>query len=180
LGVVVVSRVILSLQLPFAIVPLVHFTSDRRRMGPFANGGLLKVLAWACALIVVGLNAFLIHQQMGKWAEEIAADGGQGFWIYATIGPIALLLATFLGWVTVYPWWARREEVPPATATPALPRVHYQRIGVAVELEGRDEAVLAQAVALARIHGARLVAIHVVEGFGAEFHGAAADDQESR
>src|SRR5262249_44137254 len=79
LGLLVLSQVILSFQLPFAIVPLVHFTSDRRRMGPFANGGLLKVLAWACALIVVGLNAFLIHQQMGKWAEEIAADGGQGF-----------------------------------------------------------------------------------------------------
>jgi manganese transport protein len=58
--------------------------------------------------------------------------------------------------------------------------VHYRRIGAAVELEGGDDAVLAQAAALARVHGAQLIVMHVVEGFGADFHGPAAADQESR
>src|SRR5205814_1731503 len=53
LQLLVLSQAILSLQLPFAIVPLVQFTSGRRRMGAFANGGWLKTLAWLCAVIVV-------------------------------------------------------------------------------------------------------------------------------
>jgi manganese transport protein len=170
----VLSQVILSFQLPFAIVPLVHFTSDRLRMGDLVNGRRLQILAWSCALIVVILNGVYFAWQLDKWAE------GDGGWINATAGSVAFLLAAFLGWVTFYPWWSRREEIPSAAVPPALPRVGYQRIGVAVELEGRDDAVLAQAADLARIHRAKLVAIHVVEGFGAAFHGAATDAEESR
>src|SRR5262249_21355825 len=56
----------------------------------------------------------------------------------------------------------------------------YKRIGVAVEFEGADNAVLAQATALARAHDAVLVPIHVVEGLGAVYHGPETDDEESR
>jgi manganese transport protein len=63
---------------------------------------------------------------------------------------------------------------------PALPPVSYQRIGVGVELTAGDGAVLAQAAALARVHGAPLVLIHVVEGLGASYYGPQADDRESR
>jgi manganese transport protein len=180
LGLLVFSQVVLSFQLPFAIIPLVHFTSDRRRMGEFANGGWLKALGWPCAVIVVGLNAVLIVLQMQKWAADLAEGGGNSFWIYGTVGPVALVLAAFLGWVTVYPWLMRREEAPRAAALPRLPQVRYQRIGVAVELEGTDDDVLAQAADLARVHQAQLVPIHVVEGFGAAFHGPATDAAESR
>jgi manganese transport protein len=58
--------------------------------------------------------------------------------------------------------------------------VKYQRIGVGVELEGADDAILAQAVALARSHGARLLAVHIVEGPTADLYGPQADDKESR
>jgi manganese transport protein len=56
----VLSQVILSLQLPFAVVPLVLFTGDRRKMGEFASPLWLKVLAWACTAIIVVLNAKLL------------------------------------------------------------------------------------------------------------------------
>jgi manganese transport protein len=177
---IVLSQVVLSFQLPFAIVPLVHFTSDRRRMGDLANGRWLQILAWSCAVIVVVLNGVYFASQLDEWGAELGQHGGQPWLIYATVGPVAFLLAAFLGWVTLYPWWTRREEIPSPALPPALPRVGYQRIGVAVELEGRDDAVLTQAAALARIHQAKLLAIHVVEGFGAAFHGAATDDEESR
>ena len=58
--------------------------------------------------------------------------------------------------------------------------MQYRRIGVAVELEGTDDAVLAQAAALARLHGASLVTVHVVEGTAAAYLGPEADDRESR
>src|SRR6478672_11247282 len=52
----VVSQVVLSVQLSFAVFPLVRFTSDRVKMGAFANPGWLKLLAWATALLIAGLN----------------------------------------------------------------------------------------------------------------------------
>lgn len=56
------SQVILSLQLPFAVIPLVMFTSNRRLMGEFVNPFWLKALAWLVASIIVGLNCWLLLQ----------------------------------------------------------------------------------------------------------------------
>ncbi len=63
----VLSQVILSLQLPFAVIPLVMFTSDRRLMGEFINPRWLKVLAIAVSVIIVGLNIWLLLQTCLGW-----------------------------------------------------------------------------------------------------------------
>jgi manganese transport protein len=63
----VFSQVILSLQLSFAVIPLVMFTSDRRLMGEFVNPKWLKVLAIAVSTIIVGLNAWLLLQTVWGW-----------------------------------------------------------------------------------------------------------------
>jgi manganese transport protein len=176
----VFSQAVLSFQLPFAIIPLVQFTSDRRRMGEFANPTWMKALAWLCAAIVVGLNVVLIGMQMGKWAADVQEVGGNILWIYGTVGPLSAALAGFLLWVMLYPHYRYRSAGPAPLPVPELPAVHYQRIGVAVEFTGGDGAVLTQAAALARLHQAPLLLIHVVEGPGADYYGSATDDQESR
>jgi manganese transport protein len=56
------SQVILSMQLSFAVFPLVAFTGNRRIMGQFANGAWLKVLAWTVAIVIAGLNGWLLVQ----------------------------------------------------------------------------------------------------------------------
>ena len=56
----ILSQVVLSLQLSFAVVPLVMFTSDKRKMGEFVNAPWLTVLAWALAIIIAGLNSYLL------------------------------------------------------------------------------------------------------------------------
>jgi manganese transport protein len=61
------SQVILSLQLSFAVVPLVLFTSDRRMMGEFANPLWLKILAWFTAAIIAILNAYLLVVTVRDW-----------------------------------------------------------------------------------------------------------------
>jgi manganese transport protein len=187
LELLVFSQAVLSFQLPFAILPLVQFTGDRRRMGAFASGPLLTLCAWLCALVVVGLNVVLCVMQAGEWADSAEAAGWSPWWVYGTLGPTALALAGFLAWVGLYPSRMRRARpaegpggLAPLPPAPTLPAVRYRRIGVAVELEGGDEGVLAQAAALARLHGAPLVLIHVVEGPAAAVHGPAADDRESR
>jgi len=58
----ILSQVVLSMQLSFAVFPLVAFTSDRRRMGEFVNAAWLKWLSWAVAFLIAGLNAWLLVQ----------------------------------------------------------------------------------------------------------------------
>jgi manganese transport protein len=58
----ILSQVILSLQLSFAVVPLVMFTGSRRRMGEFVNGRWLQGLAWFVAALIAGLNVWLLIQ----------------------------------------------------------------------------------------------------------------------
>jgi len=63
----ILSQVILSLQLSFAVFPLVRFTSDRAKMGEFVNATWLKVLADAVAVMIAGLNAWLLAQTFRGW-----------------------------------------------------------------------------------------------------------------
>src|SRR4029453_17025155 len=58
----ILSQVVLSLQLPFAVFPLVMFTGDRRKMGPFVAPFWMRALAWPVALIIAVLNAWLLIQ----------------------------------------------------------------------------------------------------------------------
>ena len=58
----VLSQVILALQLGFAVVPLVTFTSDKTKMGKFVNPPWLTALAWGVTAIIIGLNAYLVVQ----------------------------------------------------------------------------------------------------------------------
>jgi manganese transport protein len=116
----------------------------------------------------------------GEWAEAVAQAGWHGLWIYGTVGPLAVGLAAFLLWVTFYPHYRHRLAAPPMVAVPDLAAVRYQRIGVAIEFTGGDNAVLAQAAMVARAHRAPLLLIHVVEGPIANVYGSATDDQESR
>jgi len=60
MNLLILSQVILSLQLPFAVVPLVRFTSDRKLMGSFANGPWLKGAAWVVSAVIIALNLKLL------------------------------------------------------------------------------------------------------------------------
>jgi manganese transport protein len=64
----VLSQVVLSLQLSFAVVPLVRFTGDRDKMGRFTNAAWLQALAWATAALIALLNAWLVVQAVREWA----------------------------------------------------------------------------------------------------------------
>jgi manganese transport protein len=58
----ILSQVVLSLQLPFAVFPLVKFTSEKAKMGPFANPVWVRWLAWTVATVIAALNAWLLYQ----------------------------------------------------------------------------------------------------------------------
>jgi manganese transport protein len=58
----ILSQVILSLQLSFAVIPLVIFTNDAHKMGPFVSPGWVKAVAWPVAVVIAALNAYLLWQ----------------------------------------------------------------------------------------------------------------------
>jgi len=64
---IILSQVVLSLQLSFAVFPLVKFTGDRSKMGEFASPPWLKVLAWLVAWVILGLNLYLLALTFRSW-----------------------------------------------------------------------------------------------------------------
>jgi manganese transport protein len=90
----VLTQVVLSMQLPFAIFPLVMFTSDRKRMGEFANPLWIKIAAYTICVVITGLNVQLLGETLG--------------WSWVAIG--AVVMAAFAAWVT----WGYREKPKPS------------------------------------------------------------------
>ena len=88
------TQVVLGFQLPFAVVPLIRFTSAARIMGRFASVPWLRYLAWAAAWLMIGLNAWLTLQLLDP------ASAGR-WWIL--FGLLALLCAGLLLWVAFVP-----------------------------------------------------------------------------
>src|SRR5215208_1708422 len=66
-GLLILSQVILSLQLSFAVVPLVYFTSQRSKMGAFVNSWPLAAAAWLVAVIILGLNGWMLLGTFREW-----------------------------------------------------------------------------------------------------------------
>jgi manganese transport protein len=64
----ILSQVILSLQLPFAVFPLVMFTSDRAKMGQFVSPAWMRSLAWVVSVVIAALNVWLLYQTFVEWA----------------------------------------------------------------------------------------------------------------
>lgn len=162
----VLSQVVLNLQLPFAIIPLIHFTSDARKMGPFANGWKLRLGGWLTALIVVSLNLWLAGQTITSWAAG-AGDWAPVVWTLSIALCGALL--TLLAWVTLQP--LRRTGVAPVPTLgleTVLPQVieapRYRRILVPLDHSPLDRLALSHAAGLAAQHGAQVFLLHVEEG----------------
>ena len=93
----ILSQVILSLQLPFAVVPLIHYTSDKEKMGKFANPMWIKLMAWPIAFLIVYLNGWLAWQVFSDWRQA-------GVWVDLLGVPLGLALVLLLGYMGFRPW----------------------------------------------------------------------------
>jgi manganese transport protein len=172
---IILSQVILSLQLPFAIIPLIHFTSDRARMGPFANPAWVRGLAWLTAAVIVGLNFWLAAPAISGWL----AHAGRWRWLVglATV-PTAAVLLFLLVWVTLEPfirrWFHAFGRAPltlPSTGSPEAASPVYRRILVPLDHTELDRLAVAHAAAMAKLHAARVFLLHVEEGVTSQIYG---------
>ena len=176
-GLLILSQVILSLQLPFAVIPLIQMTSEKGRMGEFTNKTWVKILAWITAVIIVGLNAKLVFGAISDW---IADAGPNAFWIWVTVVPVAIGCALLLVYLSVPESWRRKKAAPRAAAPVVLTEQKYSRIGVAVDYGVIDAKVLSHAQTLAHQHKAELFLFHIVEGVSGQLYGKDAYDDEAR
>jgi manganese transport protein len=176
-GLLILSQVILSLQLPFAIIPLIRFTSDRSIMGGFTNKTWVKILSWVTAAVIVALNAWLVKDTLSGW---IAGAGPGAFWIWVTVVPLVVAIGLLLAYISLPKSWLGRKAVAPALTTYDLSATRYRKIGVAVDYTDLDSKVLSNANTLARDHGAALFLFHVVEGVSGQLLGKEAGDEEAR
>jgi manganese transport protein len=178
----VLSQVILSMQLGFAVIPLIHFTSSKKLMGKFAIGKTLKVLAWISATIIVALNIKLVAEELQSFFLFLGSE----FWVLKTLILLAAGFALLLlGYITIEPFIQRRKEekdvVPHGKAisfsAAAMPQ--YKHIALTVDFSANDESTMQHALSMGG-KSADYLLIHVVESAGAISLGNQILDNETR
>jgi manganese transport protein len=174
----ILSQVILSVQLPFAVIPLIRFTSDKQIMGVFVNKAWVTVLAWIVAGVICLLNSTLLVQQISQW---ISNAGPNAIWFWLTAVPLAVFGALFQIYISLpKSWKIWRKPAPRVPEKIELVPQHFSKIGVAVDYSAVDPKVLSHAQSLAKGYGASLFLFHVVEGVGGQLFGSDAFDDEAR
>lgn len=178
----VFSQVVLSLQLGFAIIPLIHFTSDKEKMGVFAIKPWMKIAAWLIAIIIVSLNVKLVINEISSWIEL----AGEKSWIvYITAIPVCISAAALLLYITFKPTMDRRRmdkmaRIPHGTAAPLvdLGSTVYKQIAITIDFSSVDSLTIRSATAQGG-KSANYLLVHVVETAGAMWYGSEIADQES-
>ena len=176
----VLSQVILSLQLSFAIIPLIHFVSDKKAMGVYAIKPYTKVLAWVVAAILVYLNVKLVAETaIGVFAEE-----GQLF-LKILMAAGTLIFVWLFVMMTILPIINKQKKHKSIRLHGEERRLRSfdapptHRIAVALDFSYLDEKLISYALTQGK-QDATYVLIHVVETASAKYFGAAADDFETR
>lgn len=174
------SQVILSLQLGFAVIPLIHFVSDKATMGDFAIGTKTKIMSWLVAIILVFLNVNLV-------ADETLAIFNTDINWFAK-GAIIVVIGLFI-WLfvtmTIYPIVNQKKKQSTdtlygeAVLLENLSINKVQKIAVALDFTKADEKLIAHALAQGNTTVEYLL-IHIVESVSARYSNFSSDDAETR
>jgi manganese transport protein len=177
----VLSQVILSLQLGFAIIPLIHFVSDRNTMGDFVIKPIVQALAWLITSILVYLNIRMVIGQASAYFME----SNNLFWKVVIILS-GLLFLWLLFTALLYPLLRKKprtsaqlihEEEGALQLEPTFPS--YRRIAVALDFSAADKKLISYALGQTK-ENTEMVLIHVVESVPARVLGNESDDLETR
>jgi manganese transport protein len=179
---IILSQVVLSLQLGFAVIPLIHFTSDRKKMGKFAISLKVKIAAWASALLIVVLNAKLVYEQITEWINLSSATAA---WMYALVIPVILAIAILLLYVFLRPLLFKHKDTPIyiphglAIAIGDLQSVDYHNVGVSIDFSKNDADSIRHGI-MQGGKSATYTLIHIVETAGARYYGGEVMDHETQ
>ncbi len=176
----ILSQVILSLQLGFAVIPLIHLTSDKKQMGKFANKLWVKICAWLIALTIVSLNAKLVIETVAGWIE--ASDNPTVY--YFTVVPLVVGAGILLLYITFVPI-IKSVKQKVMYSPDGLPMdleitntKKYNRIAITVDFSSSDSKAISNAFSQGG-KSASYILIHIVETAGARMMGSDIDDLET-
>ncbi len=178
----ILSQVVLSLQLGFAVIPLIHFTSNKQKMKEFAIKTWVKILAWISASIIVFLNVKLVIGEVTGWLESA---GENKYLVYLFVIPLMLICAFLLLYVAIQPLFRKgeteRNQLPHGHALDHLVGmdISYKNIGIALDFSGNDQKIISNALFLGG-KSAQYTLIHVTETAGARYYGEHTLDKESQ
>ncbi len=178
----ILSQVVLSLQLGFAVIPLIHFTSNKSKMKEFAIKTWVKILAWISASIIVFLNVKLVVGQLSEWLQSA---GENAFLVYGLVIPLLLMCAFLLIYVIVQPLIKKedleRTDLPHGEALDFADgiQISYQYIGIAIDFSGNDQKIISNALFMGG-KTAHYTLIHVTETAGARYYGHHTHDKETQ
>ena len=174
------SQVVLSLQLGFAIIPLIHFVSDKTTMGSFAIKPVTKILAWLIAAILVILNLKMVTNELLAFINGSHDLIWKVLLVTATVGFLVLLL-----YVVVFPLIKKQKNQtnlefhPAGYELPTLEIPSYQKIAIALDFSVNDQKLLAHAINQGK-KSTQYLLIHIVESASSRYLGKDSDDLETR
>jgi len=178
----ILSQVVLSLQLGFAVIPLIHFNSDKKIMKEFAIKNWVKILAWLSAAIIIGLNVKLVFEEINGW---LISAGENSYWIYITVVPLAIAIAILLLYIIFKPLFfsiedKKTENIPHGQAINLLDlkTPDYKNIGISIDFSENDKNVIRHGI-LQGGKNATYTLIHIVETAGARYHQQEVMDMET-
>lgn len=175
------SQVLLSMQLAFAIIPLIHFVSDKNRMGAFTIKPYVKVLAWLIATIIVILNLKLVYDSANEWLALTDNIFYETLIVAGELGLVYLLIIT-----TIYPLILKKREgnkieIHNDIDMRALDNAavtKFKKIALSLDYSDKDQAVLQYGMQLATPES-EFILLHVVESAQARVMEDEAKDYET-
>ena len=177
----ILSQVILSLQLGFAIIPLIHFVSDKNKMKGFHISRITQIAGWLVTLIIVSLNAKLVYDEINGWLDT--AENPTILWL--TVVPLAFGFLILLLYIIFKPFVTKSRPTF-VNHSPHHLKLKFsnteiyskRNIAVTVDFSTADEVALNSAFELGG-NEAKYTLIHVVESVGAMMYGENIDDHET-
>ena len=173
------SQVILSIQLGFAIIPLIHFVSDKKTMGVFAINTLTKIGEWTVATVLVILNLNMLINQTGNVFE------GSGFIKKAICIIVWMIFIFLLLYILFHPFFRRKVKTISIEMHPMAVKIlnvsipSFSKIAVALDFSENDDKLLAYAIGQGKAE-TNFLLIHIVESASAKLLGKESDDHETR
>ncbi|MGZ3903443.1 MAG: Nramp family divalent metal transporter [Bacteroidia bacterium] len=176
----VLSQFILSMQLPFAIVPLIFFTSDKKIMGEFAVKPLFRFLGWIAVIIIAGLNFYFILSQV----NDLVHDDSISFTSKFLVAIVCLYVYVVLFFIMIYPalMKSKKQKEFLLHGENKIQIQNLQKpknIYITVDFSSSDHKALNHAVQLGGKEASYSL-LHVVETPGAIIYGAETEDFETR
>ncbi len=174
----VLSQVILSLQLGFAIVPLIHFVSDKSKMGKFTISPVIKILSWLVAIVLVWLNVKMLIDQ------SIPVFQDTSLFPKIIIIISGLFFSLLFIYIVVEPAISKRKIQASIKIHPEMENIElnipkYYRIAIALDFSENDQKLISYAIGQGN-EDTEYILIHVVESVSAKLWGKESYDYETR